>query len=112
MADHDATTHTMCFVCHSAHWTWYRYAGELAKEQLDAAEADHRQQQGLLNAYALEAGPSMASSRQQGGSNGSSNGGSSRGSATQPMHNPVRIVGMSATLPNAEEVSSGLSGLG
>jgi hypothetical protein len=96
----------ICLRCAELCWKC-RFAGELGKAELNAADAQHHQQQGLLRAYALTAS-TQAPSYQQGGSSAllsgrSSN--SSRGSAaTQISYNPVRIVGMSATLPNAEEV--------
>jgi hypothetical protein len=77
-----------------------RYAAELAKLQMEADDAEHRCQQGLLHLYALDATTQGPSNQPFGSSNGTN--GSSYSS--QLGCNPIRIVGMSATLPNAEEV--------
>lgn len=82
----------------------------MAKAQHATAAAEHLKQQDLLHAYGLEPGGSslLSSHQQQGGSHNSSH--SMRGTGMSASSqvggcNPVRIVGMSATLPNAEEVS-------
>jgi hypothetical protein len=89
----------LCWIC--------RFAGELSRAELDAADAQHHQQQGLLRAYALTA-ITQAPSNQQGASNalltGRSSNSSTSSAGSHVFYNPVRIVGMSATLPNAEEV--------
>lgn len=78
-----------------------RFAGELAKAQINAVVAQHQQQQGLLHAFGLDPDEATMPSYQQGSTFRSTR--TSPG-ASQPGHNPIRIVGMSATLPNAEEV--------
>jgi len=79
----------------------FRFAGEVSKAQLEAAVAQHRQQQGLLDAYALSPDPTApGNARQSGSGNGSGRGTCS----SQSAYNPLRIVGMSATLPNIEQV--------
>lgn len=83
---------------------------------MDADDAEYRRQQNMLNAYALDPGTMEhpGSYQQQTAADGSDEGSSSFRSSLAgslpPFHNPLRIVGMSATLPNAEEVSGIWSG--
>lgn len=79
----------------------FRYAGEQSKAQLEAAVVQHRQQQGLLDACALSPDTTAPSKQRQ---SGSGNGSGRATCSSQSAYNPIRIVGMSATLPNIQQV--------